>query len=111
MRDRREKLERLRASGIDPYSRGVRPTQTSQAAKALLGESERTETVAAAGPPMVRRLQGGVVCAALQGGGGRTQLMARRDKVGEDEVDRFAHLDPGHISGVTGPIFRARRGE
>jgi hypothetical protein len=49
MRDRREKLERLRASGVDPYSRGFRPTHTSLAAKALLGDSERTEPVSVAG--------------------------------------------------------------
>src|SRR5260370_781854 len=111
MRDRREKLERLRASGIDPYSRGFRPTRTSQAAKALLGESERTEPVAVAGRLMVKRLQGGVVFAELQDGEGRIQLMAGRDKVGEEDFERCADLDPGDIIGVTGPIFRTRRGE
>jgi lysyl-tRNA synthetase class 2 len=111
MRDRREKLERLRAAGIDPYSRGFRPTQTSQAAKGLLGENERTEPVALAGRLMVKRLQGGVVFADLQDGEGRIQLMASRDKVGEDEFNRFADLDPGDIIGVTGPIFKTRRGE
>jgi len=40
MRDRREKLERLRAAGIDPYSRGFKPTHTNQSAKALLGDAE-----------------------------------------------------------------------
>ena len=102
MRDRREKLERLRASGIDPYSRGFRPTQTSQAAKALLGDGERTEPVAVAGRLMVKRLQGGVVFADLQDGEGRIQLMANRDKLGEEEFNRFADLDPGDIIGVTG---------
>src|SRR6202140_3521727 len=111
MRDRREKLERLRASGIDPYSRGFRPTQTSQAAKALLGDSERTEPVAVAGRLMVKRQQGGVVFADLQDGEGRIQLMASRDKLGEEEFARFADLDAGDIIGVTGPIFKTRRGE
>src|SRR6202158_6387306 len=111
MRDRREKLERLRASGIDPYSRGCGPTQTSQAAKALVGDSERPEPVAVAGRLMVKRLQGGVVFADLQDGEGRIQLMANRDKLGEDELNRFADLDPGDIIGVTGPIFRTGRGE
>src|SRR5229473_3911832 len=111
MRDRRDKLERLRASGIDPYSRGFRPTQTSQAAKALLGDAERTEPVALAGRLMVKRLQGGVVFADLQDGEGRIQLMAGRDKVGEEEFARFADLDAGDIIGVTGPIFKTRRGE
>src|ERR1700738_4593843 len=97
MRDRREKLERLRASGIDPYARGFRPTHTSVAAKALLGESERTEPVAVAGRLMVKRLQGGVAFADLQDGHGRIQLMANREILGEEEFSRFADLDSGDI--------------
>src|SRR6202165_5068004 len=111
MRDRREKLDRLRAAGIDPYSRGFRPTHTSAAAKALRGESERTEPVSVAGRLMVKRLQGGVVFADLQDGHGRIQLMANRNILGEEEFARFADLDAGDIVGVIGPIFRRRRGE
>jgi lysyl-tRNA synthetase class 2 len=111
MRDRREKLDRLRATGIDPYARGFRPTQTSVSARALLGDGEKTEPVALAGRLMVKRLQGGVVFADLQDGYGRIQLMASRDKLGEEEFNRFADLDTGDIIGVTGPIFRTRRGE
>jgi lysyl-tRNA synthetase, class II len=111
MRDRREKLERLRAAGIEPYARGFRPTHASQAAKALLGEQERTEPVSLAGRLMVKRQQGGVVFADLQDGEGRIQLMARRDGLGDDEFARFADLDTGDVIGVTGPIFKTRRGE
>src|ERR1700730_6328691 len=111
MRDRREKLERLRAAGTTPYSRGFRRTQTSVSARTLLGDAERTEPVALAGRLMVKRLQGGVVFADLQDGYGRIQLMASRDKVGEEQFNRFADLDPGDVIGVTGPIFRTRRGE
>jgi len=111
MRDRRDKLERLRAAGIEPYSRGFSPTQTSQSAKTLLGEGERTDPVALAGRLMVKRLQGGVVFADLQDGHGRIQLMASRDILGEEEFGRFADLDPGDLIGATGPMFRTRRGE
>src|SRR6202163_3568250 len=111
MRDRREKLERLRASGVDPYSRGFRATHTSVAAKALLGENERSEPVSVAGRLMVKRLQGGVAFADLQDGHGRIQLMAGREILGEEEFSRFADLDTGDIIGVTGPIFKTRRGE
>src|SRR5438067_3246117 len=37
--------------------------------------------------------------------------MAGRNIVGDEEFDRFADLDVGDIVGVTGPIFRTRRGE
>jgi lysyl-tRNA synthetase class 2 len=111
MRDRREKLERLRATGIDPYSRGFRPTQTSQSARELLGEGERTGQVSLAGRLMVKRTQGGLVFADLQDGAGRIQLMATREILGEEEFGRFADLDAGDLIGVTGPVFRTRRGE
>ena len=111
MRDRREKLERLRAAGVDPYSRGFQPTHSSDAAKGLLGDAERTQPVSLAGRLMVKRLQGGLVFADLQDGRGRIQLMANRNILGEDEFSRFADLDAGDIIGVTGPIFRTKRGE
>jgi lysyl-tRNA synthetase class 2 len=111
MRDRREKLDRLRASGVDPYSRGFLPTHGTERAKALLGDAERTETVSLAGRLMVKRLQGGLVFADLQDGHGRIQLMANRNILGEEEFPRFADLDAGDIIGVTGPIFRTKRGE
>ena len=111
MRDRRDKLDRLRAAGIDPYSRGFLPTHSTEAAKALLGDAERTDPVSVAGRLMVKRLQGGVVFADLQDGHGRIQLMANRNVLGEDEFARFADLDAGDIVGVIGPIFRTRRGE
>ena len=111
MRDRREKLDRLRASGIDPYSRGFRPTHNTEAAKALLGDAERSDPVSLAGRLMVKRLQGGLVFANLQDGRGRIQLMATRNILGGEEFSRFADLDVGDIVGLTGPIFRTKRGE
>jgi lysyl-tRNA synthetase class 2 len=111
MRDRHEKLERLRARGVDPYSRGFRPTNTTDAARRLLGDGERTEPISLAGRLMVKRLQGGLVFADLQDGQGRIQLMANRSILGEEEFGRFADLDAGDIIGVIGPIFRTKRGE
>jgi lysyl-tRNA synthetase, class II len=111
IRDRFEKVQRLRAAGIDPYSRGFHPTHSSEAAKALLGEEERTDPVEVAGRLMVKRQQGGVVFADLQDGHGRIQLMANRNILGEEEFSRFADLDLGDILGARGPIFRTKRGE
>ena len=111
VRDRRDKLDRLRVQGIDPYARGFQPTHTTEAAKTLLGDAERTDPVSLAGRLMVKRLQGGLVFADLQDGHGRIQLMANRNILGEEEFARFADLDGGDIVGVTGPIFRTKRGE
>ena len=111
IRDRREKLEKLRAMGVDPYSRGFKPSHSTLEAKELLGDRERTEPVAVAGRLMVKRLHGGSAFADLQDGSGRLQLFASREIVGQAGFDLFADLDPGDLIGVRGPIFRTRRGE
>jgi lysyl-tRNA synthetase class 2 len=109
--DRLAKLERLREQGIDPYSRGFQPTHSTVAAKALLGDAERTAPVSVAGRLIVKRQQGGLVFADLLDGHGRVQLMGNRAVLGENEFSRFADLDVGDLLGVTGPVFRTKRGE
>ena len=112
LHDRLQKVEKLRASGIDPYSRGFRPTHSTTAAKALLGDAERTDrAISLAGRLMVKRAQGGLVFADMQDGHGRIQLMATRSILGDEEFARFADLDIGDIVGVTGPVIRSKRGE
>jgi len=112
MVDRREKLDRLRAAGIDPYSRGFKPTHSTVEARALLGDGDRTtEEIALAGRLMVKRLHGGSAFADLQDGAGRIQLFASRDILGPEAFELFSGLDPGDVIGVKGPMFRTRRGE
>jgi len=95
IRDRREKLERLRAAGVEPYARGFKPTHSSAQAKALLGDGDRTDPIALAGRLMVKRLHGGSAFADLQDGAGRIQLMASREILGAKAFELFADLDPG----------------
>jgi lysyl-tRNA synthetase, class II len=112
LHDRLQKVEKLRASGVDPYSRGFLPTHSTLAAKELIGDAERTEqSVSLAGRLMVKRVQGGLVFADLQDGRGRIQLMATRSILGDEQFARFADLDVGDIAGVGGPIIRTKRGE
>jgi lysyl-tRNA synthetase class 2 len=111
LRDRREKLDRLRAAGVDPYSRGFKPTHSSVQAKAVLGDGDRTDPIALAGRLMVKRLHGGSAFADIQDGAGRIQLMASREILGAQAFELFADLDPGDLIGVKGPMFRTRRGE
>jgi lysyl-tRNA synthetase class 2 len=111
MRDRLKKLARLRELGVDPYSRGFKPTHTSAEARVLLGDQERTEPIALAGRIMVKRLMGGSAFADLQDGAGRIQLFASREILGETQFDLFVDLDAGDLIGATGPMFRTRRGE
>jgi lysyl-tRNA synthetase class 2 len=111
LRDRRKKLEQIEAAGREPYARGYRRTHTSAEARELLGDAERTDAVRIAGRLMVRRGQGGIVFADLKDGAGRIQLVANRDVLGDEAMDRFNDIDAGDIIGVEGPVFRTRRGE
>lgn len=112
LRDRREKLQRIRAGGGEVYARHYPRTDTTAQARALLGdEPGPTAQVRVAGRLVGRRGMGGMVFADLQDGAGRIQLQARRDVLGPDEQARFVDLDVGDIIGAEGPVFRTRRGE
>src|SRR5262249_4354976 len=113
LRDRREKLERLVAEGVDPYAAHFHRTHTTaEALKLLDGAPDgRAGPVTVAGRLMVKRGQGGMTFAELQDGSGRIQLVAQRDVLGEAPHDRFLRLDPGDLIGATGRVAPTRRGE
>jgi len=113
LRDRRQKLERLIAEGVEPYVGRFRRTHTTAGALALLEASPDgvAGPVTVAGRLMTRRGQGGMAFADLQDGEGRIQLVARRDVLGEGAHRRFLQLDPGDLIGASGPVRRTRRGE
>ena len=112
LRDRRDKLDRLVAEGVEPYAARFHRTHASAEALALLDASdeERAGPVTVAGRLMVKRGQGGMAFAELQDGSGRLQLVAQRDVLGERAHERFLRLDPGDIIGATGHMARTRRG-
>src|SRR5260370_17022469 len=105
IRDRGKKLERLRAAGLDPYSRGFKPTHSTAEARALLGDAARTEPIALAGRLMVKRLMGGSVFADLQDQSGRLQLFASREILGDPAFALFPYLNPGTLLPLNGPLF------
>lgn len=107
---RREKLERLRALGVDPY--GAKHPSTHHAAKviddfALL----EGQTVTLTGRLMTIRAHGKASFANLQDESGQIQIYVRLNDVGEKNYEIFSLLDIGDIVGVTGEVFRTRRGE
>ncbi len=111
LRDRRDKLDRLRASGVEPYVARFRRTHTTAEALAQLGEAQQDGEVTVAGRLMNKREQGGLVFAVLQDGAGQLQLVSQVDVVGEEQHERFLKLDPGDLIGVTGRLQRTRRGQ
>ena len=115
MDDRRAKLERLRAEGIEPFPHafpGVVPIEGVHAEHAALEDGEETDSAyRVAGRLAARRGHGGAAFLDLVDRSGRIQVHARRDVLGEESFDTLTSLDLGDLIGVDGTAFRSRRGE
>jgi lysyl-tRNA synthetase class 2 len=112
---RREKLERLRADGIEPFPHdypGVAPVATVHAEHADLPAGEDSDArYRVAGRLHARRGQGRMAFLDLDDRSGRIQLQAKADVLGPERMQRLLDLDLGDIIGVDGLAFRSRRGE
>lgn len=116
---RREKLEKLRALGIDPYP--AEKFDVDCTAEDILENynSNKTlyKTVSIAGRVMRRRIMGKAAFAELQDSTARIQVYFNRDELcpGEDKSlynDVFKKLvDIGDIIGVKGYVFTTQMGE
>jgi len=112
---RREKLERLRADGVDPYPHaypGVVPVSAVRAAHESLPAGEDSDQrYRVAGRLHARRGQGKMAFLDLDDRSGRIQLQAKADVLGPERMAQLLELDLGDIVGVDGLAFRSRRGE
>ena len=115
MDDRRAKLERLRADGIDPFPHsfeGVVPIERVHAAHADLEDGEETESAyRVAGRLAARRGHGGAAFLDVVDRSGRLQVHARKDVLGDESFETLTSLDLGDLIGVDGTAFKSRRGE
>ena len=113
---RLEKLERLKARGIDPYPHRYRRTHTALQAIALFESMDpadgdaRTEPVSVAGRIMALRGMGRATFMDLLDGSGTIQVLFRENTL-PDSYDVLPHLDIGDWLGVAGPVFRTRTGQ
>ena len=117
LHNRREKLERLRQRGIDPYPPRYHHTVSAQDAvdffhqqEDQLGEGVRTPTVSVAGRVTSSRIMGKAAFLDLKDGSGRIQAHLRLDVLG-DSFQITKDLDLGDFLGISGPLFRTRTGE
>ena len=113
--DRREKLERLRADGVDPFPHqfdGVVPVASIHAAHPDLEDGEETDVAyRVAGRLSARRGHGGAAFIDVIDRSGRIQVHARKDVLGDESFERLTSLDLGDMIGVDGTAFKTRRGE
>ena len=112
---RRQKLEDLRAAGVEPFPHefeGVEPIASVRAAHERLAPGEETSARhRVAGRLAARRGQGRMAFLDLVDRSGRIQLQARVDELGADGMERLLRLDLGDLIGVDGIALRSRRGE
>ena len=116
LRARLEKLERLRASGIEPYPHRYERTHTTAETVSFFesAEGRPDETggpyVSVAGRLVALRSMGNATFIDLLDRDGRIQAMCRRNLL-PDSYDTLKELDIGDWLGATGPVFRTRAGE
>ncbi len=108
---RRAKLAALQAEGKNPFSQ-VKFDFTHSSSEILEQfETLEGQTVCFAGRIMSMRDMGKASFCHLQDREGQIQLYVKIDEIGENEYENFKKLDLGDIIGVSGEVFRTRRGE
>lgn len=109
---RREKLEKIRALGIEPYGQRFDWDHHAEDIRKDAKELEESgKTVKIAGRLMIRRGQGKTAFCVLRDQSGDMQLYFRKDELSEKEWDLFKLVDLGDILGVTGNVFTTHTGE
>jgi lysyl-tRNA synthetase class 2 len=111
-----EKLERLRARGIEAYPRRVTRTHTIAEALAALEAAEAAgqegPQVAVAGRLRSVRVMGKATFAHVEDGSGSIQLFLRIQDAGEETYEHFKQdFDLGDFVGAEGTLMRTRTGE
>ena len=115
-RQRVEKLERLRARGVEPYPRRVERTHTIAEALAALEAAEAAgkegPQVTVAGRLRSMRVMGKVTFAHIEDGSGSIQLFLRIQDVKGEAYETFKRdFDLGDFVSAEGTLMRTRSGE
>ena len=111
MKVRREKLEALRAEGLDPFAQTKFEVTSDSATVKANFETMEGQSVRLAGRLMSKRGMGKVSFCDLQDNTGRIQLYLKFDEMDEASFARFKKNDIGDIVGVAGDVFKTERGE
>ncbi|MFJ1412357.1 lysine--tRNA ligase [Capnocytophaga canimorsus] len=112
---RREKLDKLKELGINPYPAELYPVDTTSAD--VKSDFQEGKKVTLAGRLMSVRIQGKASFASLQDSQGRVQLYINRDEICPDEDKTLYNevfkklLDLGDFIGVEGELFLTQVGE
>jgi lysyl-tRNA synthetase class 2 len=117
--ERRAKMERLRAEGIDPYppvslweSRTLIADVLSGHDPAALEPGEHPDLrYQIAGRLIARRVHGKTAFLDVRDLSGQVQAVVRVDSLGEETYNRILNLDIGDIVGIVGVVYVTQRGQ
>jgi lysyl-tRNA synthetase class 2 len=114
LEDRREKLERIRGAGIEPFphefSGREEIGEVRAAHQGLAAGMETDSRHRVAGRIVARRGHGKACFLDIRDGSGQIQLHARKDVLGHDAYELLVDLDLGDIVGGEGTAMATRRG-
>ena len=110
---RLQKVEELRAEGVEPYPTRAKRTHTSAQAIAEFEKDETAEVkVTLAGRIRSMRPKGKLCFAHIEDGDGKIQLFLRVNEVEEDRLAFFNKMfDLGDFVEATGTMMRTKAGE
>ena len=114
---RRNKMEALKAKGIDPFGHAYKRTHTSDQLKDEYGQTSREELetlnlhVSVAGRIMTKRRMGKLGFMHIQDRNGQIQIMVNKRIVGDDTYELFKASDLGDIVGIEGSLMKTEAGE
>jgi lysyl-tRNA synthetase class 2 len=113
--DRRAKLERLRAAGVEPFPYSWPERTEIDAVRAahhdLPAGQETDARYRVAGRLHARRGHGKAAFLDVRDGSGQIQVHSRADVLGDEGHELLTGLDLGDIVGIEGTVFATKRGE
>ena len=116
LKERRRKLDDLRALGADPYSQSFDPAHNAadilaaNEVKDAAALEQSPVNVSAAGRIVAMRSFGKAAFAHIQDASGRIQIYFKKDVLG-DKFNLLKCMDIGDIVGVDGKLFRTSTNE
>jgi len=114
---RRDKMNALRAKGIDPFGHAFERTHNSEMIKKAYGNQNANALkalhaeVTIAGRIMSKRRMGKLGFIHLQDREGRIQIVINQRNVGDEIYNLFKSSDLGDIIGIKGTVFKTDAGE
>ncbi len=117
--ERRAKMERLKAEGIDPYPPVslwntrtlIRDVLAAHDASTLEHGEHPELTYQIAGRMISRRVHGKTAFLDIRDLSGSIQAVVRVDALGQEKYDRVLNLDVGDIAEIDGCIYVTQRGQ